>query len=122
LPMNAPEADQQIVSGVYQLENGQWRWISRSATFLLKPPPEPAPLTARFTIPDSSPARQVTLTLNDHVVASQTYASPGTYALSSAPVNSEGKTAQVTITLDKTFSAPGDSRDLGVILSDVGFR
>ncbi len=29
LPMNAPEAEQQIVSGVYQLENGQWRWMSQ---------------------------------------------------------------------------------------------
>ena len=36
LPMNAPEAEQQIVSGVYQLENGQWRWMSHSATILLE--------------------------------------------------------------------------------------
>ena len=122
LPMNAPEADQQIVSGVYQLENGQWRWMSRSATFLLKPPVEPESLTARFTIPEASPAREVTLALNDRIVASQTYASPGTYVLSSGAVKPEGNSAQVTITLDKTFSAPGDNRDLGVILTGVGFR
>ena len=41
LPMNAPQAEQQIVSGVYQLESGQWRWMSQTATILLKPPDQP---------------------------------------------------------------------------------
>ena len=27
----------------------------------------------------------------------------------------------VTITVDKTFTVPGDSRELGMILTDVGF-
>src|SRR5258708_40157541 len=37
LPMNAPEAEQQIVSGGYQLEDGQWRGMGRTATLLLEP-------------------------------------------------------------------------------------
>jgi 4-amino-4-deoxy-L-arabinose transferase-like glycosyltransferase len=122
LPMNAPDAGQQIVSGVYQLESGQWRWMSQTATILLKPPGQPTPLTVRFYISDGSPARQVSLALNDHPIASQTYPAPGTYVLSSPPLKPDGDSAKVVITLDKSFSPPGDSRRLGIILSEVGFK
>jgi hypothetical protein len=122
LPMNAPEAGQQIVSGVYQLENGQWRWMSQTATILLKTPDQPAPVTLRFYIPDSSPTRQVTVALNDHPIVSQTYAAPGTYTLSSPSVKPGGDSAKLTVTLDKSFSAPGDVRQLGIILSEIGFK
>ena len=122
LPMNAPQAGQQIVSGIYQLESGQWRWMSQTAAILLKPPDQPTPVTVQFTIPAVSPARQVTLALNGHTIASQTYSAPGTYSLSSPPVNPGGDSANLTITLDKSFSVPGDSRQLGIILTDAGFR
>jgi hypothetical protein len=122
LPMNAPEAGQQIVSGVYQVENGQWRWMSQTATILLKPPVQPTPLTVRFYISDGSPARQVSLALNDHPIASQTYPAPGTYSLSSPPIKPDGDSAKLVITVDKSFSPPGDSRRLGIILSEVGFK
>jgi hypothetical protein len=122
IPMNAEEAPQQIVRGVYQLEGGQWRWMSQTATILLKPPGQPTPVSVRFTISPLSPARQVTVAVNDHTVASQTYAAPGTYVLSSAPLKPEGDTAKLTITVDKDFSVPGDDRRLGIILTEVGFR
>lgn len=122
LPMNAPEAEQQIVTGLYQLEGGQWRWMSQTATILLKPPNQPTPITVHFTIPPTSPARQLTLSLNDQIVASQAYAAPGTYSLSSSPQKPDGDTAKLTLTIDKSFSVPGDSRQLAVILTDVGFR
>jgi hypothetical protein len=122
LPMNAPEAAQQIVSGIYQLEDGQWRWMSRAATVLLKPPAQQTPITIHFTIPDASPTRQITIALDDRSVASQTYAAPGTYALSSPSIQPDGDTAKITISTDKSFSVPGDSRELSVILTEVGFR
>jgi hypothetical protein len=122
LPMNAPEAKQQIVGGVYQLESGQWRWMSQTATILLKPPEQPAPLTVQFTIPAVAPARHVTIALDDRVVASQTYSAPGAYSLSSPPIKPGGDTAQLTITVDKGFTVPGDGRQLGIILTNVGFR
>jgi hypothetical protein len=122
LLMNAPEAEQQIVSGVYQLENGQWRWMSQTATILLKPPDQPTPLTIRFTIPEAAPSRQVTIALNDHLVASQTYPAPGAYVLSGPPSKPDGDSASLTITVDKSFSVPGDSRRLGIILTEAGFE
>jgi Dolichyl-phosphate-mannose-protein mannosyltransferase len=119
LPMNAPEAEQQIGSGVYQLENGQWRWMGQTATILLKPPLNPASISVEFFIPDQSPARRVSMDVNGQRVASQTFASPGRYVLSSAPLKLEGDSAGVAITVDKTFSVPGDPRQLGVVLMRV---
>lgn len=122
LPMNVPQAEQQIVSGIYQLESGQWRWMSQAATVLLKPPDQPAPIAIHFTIPAASPARQVNIALNDRGIASQTYPAPGTYSLTSAPIKPDSDTAKLTITLDKSFSVPGDNRQLGIILTEVGFK
>ncbi len=121
LPMNAPETEQQIVSGVYQLENGLWRWMSQTAVIMLKTPAQPSPLVVRFTIPDQAPARQVTVELNNQRVASETYPAPGSYTLSSPPLKPDGASATVTITVDKVFSVPGDHRQLGIVLSEAGF-
>jgi hypothetical protein len=118
LPMNAPEAQQQIVSGVYALEPGNaWRWTGGRAVVLLKRPAAPERLRVDFTIHQLSSARKVTVLLDGVPVAEQTYDKPGRYRLESAPVSGD----VVTIAVDKTFSVPGDSRELGLILSDVGF-
>jgi hypothetical protein len=88
---------------------------------MLKPPSQPSPLVVRFTIPDQAPARQVTVELNNQRVAYETYPTPGSYTLSSPPMKPEGASATVTITADKVFSVPGDHRQLGIVLSEVGF-
>jgi hypothetical protein len=122
LPMGAQEASSQIVSGLYELEAGAWRWMSGSAVVLLKSPAQPMPVEAAFTIPGPAPARHVELLLDGRVVASETYSAPGAYTLKSPPQLAAGETATVTLTLDRTFSVPGDHRELGVIVSRLGFR
>ncbi len=118
LPMDAPEAAEQIVSGVYEREDtNAWRWMSGRAVILLKPPAAPRPLRAVFTIYEKAPARRIVLELDGVQVAAQTYTTPGRYVLESAPVSGQA----VAITADKTFQVPGDSRELGIILSEVGF-
>jgi 4-amino-4-deoxy-L-arabinose transferase-like glycosyltransferase len=122
LPMDAPEAAQQIVSGIHQLE-ANWRWMGERGVLLLKRPGGPAQVEAVFFIPDQAPARRVSLLVDGVVAAEHLYASPGSYTLQSAkPVTVSGESATVTITVDKTFTAPGDHRSLGLILSGVGFR
>jgi hypothetical protein len=122
LRMNAPEAEQQIVSGVYQLENREWRWMGKTAVILLKPPAAASPLVVRFFIPELAPARRIQVTLNDQIVATQDYPGPGTFTLVTLPNEPEGDSATVTISVDKTFSSQSDRRELGVILTDVGFQ
>jgi Dolichyl-phosphate-mannose-protein mannosyltransferase len=122
LPMNAPEASAQIVSGLYDLEGGAWRWMSASAVVLLKSPAQPLPLQAAFTIPDTATARHVELLLDGRVVAAATYTTPGSYSLKSTPQPPGSETATVTLTIDRTFSVPGDHRELGVVVSAIGFK
>ncbi len=122
LTMGSPEAGQQIVSGVYELENGQWRWMGERATLLLKPPGEATPVEVVFYIPDQSPARRVSITVDGVEAAVKTYAAPGSYTLVSRPVTAAAQSATVTISVDKTFSVAGDQRRLGVVLVAAGFK
>jgi hypothetical protein len=117
LRMNAPEAEQQIVSGVYQLENNEWRWMGKTAVILLKPPASPTPLLVHFFVPNEAKARQIRIIVNDQVIATENI-TPGTFTLASPPTNA----SKVTISVDKTFSIQSDNRELGVILTEVGFR
>jgi hypothetical protein len=116
LPMSAPEAQSQIVSGVYELED-QWRWTSGRAMLLLKAPPAPAPLRLKIFIPDPAPARKITVAVDNNVVQEQTFPGPGSYTVETKPISGSA----VTLSFDKTFSVPGDHRALGVILSEAGF-
>ncbi len=122
LSMNAPEAKDQIVSGIYSLEDNRFRWMSRGAVLALKSPAAPTPLRVEFTIPDNAPARKLTVRLDGREVASQTYSAPGTYTLESAPVRAAAPTATVEIEIDRTFTAPPDARELGIVLTGVGFQ
>jgi len=117
LPMNAPEAPVQIASGIYQLESGAWRWMSGRAVVLLKPPEAPAPLHLKMSVPDPAPARSIRVLLDGNELHTQTLA-PGFNTIITKPV----KGSAVTIILDKTFSVAGDHRQLGAILSEVGFK
>lgn len=122
LSMSAPEAEQQIVSGIYSLEGGRFRWMGQKAVVLLKNPAQTASLTVRFYIPDQAPGRTVTAYVNGRQVAEQTYTATGIHILSTQPTGVNGDSTTVTITVDKVFSTPGDPRQLGLVLSEIGLR
>jgi len=123
LPMNAPEAESQIVSGIHRLEDNAWRWMSARGVVLLKAPPAPAPLSVSLYIPDQSPARAVTVSVDGVLAAQGKYDGPGSYTLvSGLPVAAAGHSASVEIIADKTFTPEGDERELSLILSAVGFQ
>jgi Dolichyl-phosphate-mannose-protein mannosyltransferase len=122
LPMNAPEAAHQIISGIYNLENGNSRWMSGTGVVLLKSPAQPAAIEVSFYIPPQAPARQIRISMDEHVVADETYAAPGAYTLTTMPVKPSGESATLTITAGKTFMVTGDQRVLGVVLIAAGFK
>jgi hypothetical protein len=122
LPMNAPGAEQQILSGVYSLEDAKYRWMGEKAEILLKSPAASAYASVQLHIPDAAPARTITVSVDGEQVARETYSGPGSYTLTTRPSKIAGGSATVTIGVDKTFSAPGDQRQLGVILLEVGLR
>ena len=114
LTISAPEAAEQIVSGIFPAD----RWMSQIGVVILKSPAVPRKLRAEFYIPPNARARQVTLLLDGREVASHTYPGPGPYTLVSAePLQG----ATVEIRVDRTFTASGDRRPLGMVLIGVGF-
>jgi hypothetical protein len=110
-----PRAATQIVSGLFP--DG---WMSKDATVVLKAP-GPARLSASFFIPPNAPARHVRLLLGQTTVAEQTFPSAGAYELS-AQVTPGAPNVSVTLSVDRTFSAPPDIRELGMVVTGIGFR
>ena len=114
LTIGAPEAAEQIVSGIFPAD----RWMSQAGVAVLKSPAVPRKLRAEFYLPPNAKARQITLLLDGRAVASHTYQGPGAYTLTSAePL--QGTTVEIRV--DRTFTAPGDRRALGMVLIGVGF-
>ena len=114
LTIGAPEAAEQIVSGIFPAD----RWMSQTGVVILKSPDVPRKLRAEFYIPPNAKARQVTLLLDGREAASHTYTGPGPYTLTSGePL--QGTTVEIRV--DRTFTAPGDQRALGMVLIGVGF-
>jgi hypothetical protein len=116
LPMGAPEAAEQTVSGIYPDH-----WMGKSGVVALKTPAAPRRLRVAFYLSNASPPRAVRVLLDGREVASQTYSRPDSYTLESAPVQPAGATATVEIDVSQTFLAPGDARPLGIVLTAVGF-
>lgn len=121
LQLGDEASTQHILSGAYQIENGQYRWMGREAKFLLKPLGTAGTAAATFYIPDSAPARQVELSLNGQRLAARTFEKPGLYTLS-APAPAVAGNPILTLRCDKTFQAPGDTRELGLIVREIGLR
>ena len=93
-------------------------WTAGEATVLVKR--GSGPLRAEFLIHEKSPARHVKLLVDGKTVAEQTFPGPGVYSLSGDVTGSSDVT--VTLSVDKTFSVPGDGRQLGVLVLGIGFQ
>ena len=111
-----PQAPAHILSGLFP--DG---WSSGRASVLLKTPDKLASVEVVLYIPPQAPARHVKLLVDGNQVAEDTFNGPGSYKLS-APFQSSNPTATVIVAVDKTFSAPGDRRNLGVVINGLGFR
>ena len=109
-----PQAPVHILSGLFP--DG---WMSERASVLLVS--KSTAVEVVLYIPQQAPARHVQLIVDGNLVAEDTFNGPGSYKLS-APFQSSNPTAAVTVTVDKTFNAPGDRRNLGVVITGVGFR
>ncbi len=108
------EAPAHILSGLFP--DG---WMSERASVLLIP--KSTAVEVVLYIPQQAPARHVQLLVDGQLVAEDTFNGPGAYKLS-APFQTSNPTATVTVAVDKTFTAPGDRRNLGVVITGLGFR
>jgi hypothetical protein len=108
-----PANQQQVLRGLFP--DG---WMAGEAAVLIKR--AAGPVRAEFTIHPQSTARTVRLMADGKTIAEQTFAGPGSYSLSAqAPGDSPSLT--VMLAVDKTFSVSGDGRQLGILVSGIGF-
>jgi hypothetical protein len=111
-----PQAPLHILSGLFP--DG---WMSERASVLFKTPEKLTSVEVVLYIPPTAPARRVQLLVDGHLLADETFPGPGPYKLA-VPLHFSSPTATVGITVDKTFTAPGDRRNLGVVITGLGFR
>lgn len=112
-----PKAAAQFVSGISA--DG---WTAQQATVLLKVPENATTLSASIYVPASAPARHVSLSANGRVLVEGDLKPDGIFNIS-APAPLTSTSLVVTLTVDKTFRGPGlDARDLGVVLTGIGFK
>ena len=116
LTIGTPEAERQIVSGVYNND----RWTSNRATVLLKRPAAASRIEAKIVIPPAAPARTVRLFADGKQIAGETYPQPGAYTLQGPAPGGDSLT--VSVEVDRTFTAPPDTRQLGVLLLSIAIR
>jgi hypothetical protein len=123
LTMASPEAGDHLMLGFHQLEQGQWRWIGPRATAVLRAPgSETSPMIeVSFHIPGMAPARTVTVEINGEVAALETYPGPGAYTLRAPVTAARGEAVTVGISVDESFQVAGDARELGVVVTALGF-
>jgi hypothetical protein len=118
LSLTDPRASDHLVSGIWSD-----RWMSLRGAVLLRSPVPTLPLSVTFYIPANAPARRITLLLDGKPIVSETVPGPGLYTLTSPlPLRPADSTALVEIEVDRAFTAPPDTRELGVVLVGVGFR
>ena len=110
-----PRSASQIVSGLFP--DG---WMGRQAVVVLKSRLDATHLSAGFFIPPNAPARRVRLEAGA-IVAERTFPGAGAYELSiDVPAKEDSLT--VTLSVDRTFSAPGDARELGMVVTGIGLQ
>jgi hypothetical protein len=119
LPMDTPEADDQIVSGIYNREDANpWRWTAGTLTVALKSPSQPKPLHIDFLIPGPSPVRTIKILADGNLLYEHTYDKPGPYLIDTPPTQS----SNITLQCNQAFQVPGDNRELAIILSAIGYK
>jgi hypothetical protein len=124
LPMNAPAVANQVISGVHQLDdpNNTWRWTTGRVVVLLKSPERPSIVEATFRVPDQVLGSRISLSVDGAPAVSEAYKASELFSLRTSPVQTGAPTATVTLTVDRVFRVAGDQRELGLILTGIGFR
>jgi hypothetical protein len=128
-----PRTAAQLVKGFHSVEQNAWRWTTGDFAVTLKPPAgaaqKGATLTLKFVVADAVLAKLKSMTLsataNGEKLAPETYTKSGEYTYArDVPASAlKAEVVNVEFTLDKFLPAsPEDQRDLGVIMTMVGFE
>ena len=122
LRMDSPEAEAHLLSGFYGLEAANWGWMGKQGSASLLVPEDSGEFELVFHIPETAPARRVTVELDGKILADKTYSETGSHILTGLVDLPAGRSVRVTISVDETFRPSGDDRDLGIVVISFGFK
>jgi hypothetical protein len=128
-----PHVAAQLLSGFYGIEQNAWRWTAGKFSVLLRPPHSAASrgatLELNFSLPETSIAKlkavSLSASINGTTLAPESYTQAGPFTYSrDVPVKLlSGDAVKVDFSLDRTMPPTAvDRRELGVVVSMVGFR
>jgi hypothetical protein len=116
LAMNAPDADDYILEGVYGLEAGRYRWMARRAELALKA--APGALAITVFVPEASPARRLAVRVNGSPMGDFAL-QPGLQTIRTGPLPLAQDRLDIVLEADRWFTPAGDARQLSLILESV---
>jgi hypothetical protein len=127
-----PASSSQLLSGFYKVED-TWRWTRKDFSVMLGRPAtaaeKGAKITLVFAIPDLVIQKFTSITLyavaNELKLPPETYTTPGdsTYSRDLPPASFTSEKVKLDFHLDKALPPSAtDSRELGIIVSAVGFE
>jgi hypothetical protein len=128
--MSDGDVDSHVVHDILGTGGASWRWTGQHPTVrVILRQADNLVYTIDFSIADATfkETGPVTLTffVNDHMLGSAHYTSPGTYHFEQ-PVPQgwvqAGKESTLAAEIDKVWVAPQDGAKLGFILSQIGLR
>lgn len=122
VPMGAPEAEAHLLSGAYQLEDGKSRWMGQQARLMVQPRAESGKASATVYVPAAAKARRIWIEWNGVKVAERSIEREGLYTVVAEGINTGWEAGVLTVACDATFVAPGDTRELGVVLIEAGLK
>ena len=122
LLMNSPAAERQLLSGFYEVQGNAWRWMGPRGSALLAIPEAVASFHLDLYVPENSPTRQVRVEAGGRLLLEQTLEGPGGHFVEAPIQRPPGTAARVVIRAQPSFFAPGDERELSIVVNSFGFR
>ena len=128
-----PRTASQLLSGFYEIEHDSWRWTAGKFAVILRPPRQAskkgATLQLKFSVPEVAIAKlhavSLDAALHGTALGSETYKQAGEFTYSrDVPANLLTQDpVEIDFSLDKVLPpTPGDKRNLGIIVTSVGFE
>ncbi|MBX9599476.1 MAG: hypothetical protein K2X35_00675 [Bryobacteraceae bacterium] len=118
LDLSKPESRSQVIGGIFP--DG---WMGSEAQVVLKAPPSPGKLRVSLYLPQAARGeRTVTLLVDGAAAARSEIRAPGLHAIETPDeIASTRDSVLVTIQVSRTFRAAPDTRDLGLLVREIGF-
>ncbi len=121
LKTSDPRADEHLLAGFFASDGAEWRWMGPEGAALLVAPQGKSVFELDFHIPEDAPARRIQVEINGVALADEHYSATGGYQLRAPYEGEEGRNVRVRIRAEPSYTPPGDSRELAVVVVGFGF-